>query len=107
MPSVIGTDQNFQQEVLNEKGRPVLIDFWATWCYPCKTQSPIIEQIGEALGAKVKVVKIDVDENPNISQQYNILSIPTLGIYKDGKLVWQGVGLHQKAAIESELSKHL
>lgn len=100
-------DQNFDQEVLQEKSKPVLVDFWAVWCYPCKIQAPIIDEIAAELGEKVKITKLEVDESPNTASKYNILSIPTLAIFKEGNLVWQGVGVHQKAAIVAELNKHL
>ena len=101
------TDQNFEQEVIKEPKKPVLIEFWATWCYPCKTQGPIVDEISAEVGDKAKVVKLEVDENPTISGQYNVLSIPTLMIFKEGKLEWQGVGLHQKNILMAELNKHL
>lgn len=107
MAKVIGTDQNFQQEVIGEKGKPVLVDFWATWCTPCKIQGPIIDELATELGDKAKFVKMEVDENPNTPGQYNVLSIPTLAIFKDGEMVWQGIGVHQKQALASELQKHI
>ena len=107
MGKVIVTDQTFDQEVLQEKGRPVLVDFWAEWCYPCKTQGPIVEELAQSIGDKAKVTKMDVDENPTVSGKFNILSIPTLIIFKDGNVVWQGVGLHQKGVLEAELNKHV
>ncbi len=107
MPHVDATDQTFQQEVLDVKGTPVLVDFWAEWCYPCKAQAPILDQIATDLGGKMKLVKLEVDDNPNTGQQFNVLSIPTLVIFKDGKMVWQGVGVHQKGVLEAEINKHL
>lgn len=101
------TDQNFQSEVLDEKNRPVLVDFWAVWCYPCKVQGPIIDEISNELGDKAKIGKLEVDESPMTAQKFNILSIPTLAIFKDGDMVWQGVGVHQKQAILDELKKHM
>lgn len=99
-------DQNFPSEVLAEKAKPVLVDFWAVWCYPCKVQGPIIDEIAKELGDKVKVAKVEVDESPTTAAKYNILSIPTLAIFKGGEMVWQGVGVHQKPAILDELKKH-
>lgn len=107
MDEKIFNDQNFQTEVLDEKSKPVLVDFWAIWCTPCKIQGPIIETIANEIGDRAKVGKVEVDESPMISQKYNILSIPTLAIFKGGELVWQGVGVHQKPAILEELKKHL
>lgn len=107
MAEVNFTDQNFQTEVLDEKSKPVLVDFWAVWCTPCKVQGPIIEQVATEIGDLAKVGKVEVDESPMISQKFNILSIPTLAIFKGGELVWQGVGVHQKQAIIEELKKHV
>jgi thioredoxin 1 len=107
MSEIIGTDQNFQAEVLEEKDRPVLVDFWATWCTPCKIQDPILDELAKELGDKAKVVKMEVDENPATPGQYNILSIPTLAIFKNGEMVWQGVGVHQKQALQAEITKHV
>ena len=101
------TDQNFQTEVLGEKSIPVLVDFWAVWCHPCKIQGPIIDEVATAIGDKAKVGKVEVDESPMTAQKFNILSIPTLAIFKDGEMVWQGVGVHQKQAILDELKKHV
>lgn len=101
------TDQNFETDVLGEKAKPVLVDFWAVWCSPCKVQGPIIEQVATEIGEAAIVGKVEVDESPVISQKYSILSIPTLAIFKDGEMVWQGVGVHQKQAILDELKKHV
>ena len=107
MPEMNFTDQNFSTEVLGEKEKPVLVDFWAVWCHPCKIQGPIIDEVAKDIGDQAKVGKVEVDESPMISQKYNILSIPTLAIFKGGEMVWQGVGVHQKSAILDELKKHL
>ena len=98
------TDQNFEDEVL-KADKPVLVDFWATWCGPCKMQGPIVSEVAEAIGDKAKVAKLDVDQNPQSAQQYGVMSIPTLAIFKDGKIAWQGVGLHQKEQLIQELEK--
>ncbi len=98
------TDQNFEDEVL-KADKPVLVDFWATWCGPCKMQGPIVSEVAEAIGDKAKVAKLDVDQNPQSAQQYGVMSIPTLAIFKDGKIAWQGVGLHQKEQLIEELEK--
>ena len=107
MAKIIGTDQNFESEVMQEKSKPVLVDFWATWCGPCRVQGPIVEELAQEMGDQVKVVKFDVDESPNTPSKFSVLSIPTLMIFKDGKLEWQGVGVHQKQALQSELKKLL
>lgn len=101
------TDQNFEQEVTNEPSKPVLVDFWAVWCQPCKIQGPIVEELATDLGDAVKIAKVEVDESPVIAEKFNILSIPTLAIFKEGKMVWQGVGVHQKGALAAELKKHI
>lgn len=100
-------DQTFPAEVLGENTKPVLVDFWAVWCYPCKVQGPIIDEVAAEVGDKVKVVKVEVDESPTTASKFNILSIPTLALFKGGEMVWQGVGVHQKQAIIDELKKHL
>ena len=106
MAHIDANDQSFKSEVLDVKETPVLVDFWATWCYPCRVQGPIIEEVAAEAGDKMKVVKVDVDMSPAVAMQYNILSIPTLAIFKNGQMVWQGVGVHQKAALVEELKKH-
>lgn len=105
MSEVILNDQNFQKEVLDETTKPVLVDFWATWCGPCKVQGPIVEEIANEIGDKAKVAKLDVDENPVTAQAHAIMSIPTLAIFKGGKLVWRVAGLQTKQAILEELKK--
>ncbi|MBI2984110.1 MAG: thioredoxin [Candidatus Kerfeldbacteria bacterium] len=107
MPKVIVNDNNFSPEVLQEANRPVLVDFWATWCYPCRVQGPIVDELAKEFGDKVKVAKLEVDDSPTTTMKYGVLSIPTLAIFKAGKLVWQGVGVHQKNALAAELQKHL
>jgi thioredoxin 1 len=104
--ALVANDQSFDQMVLQEKDQPVLVDFWATWCHPCKIQEPIIDELSQEIGDKAKIVKVEVDDSPVVSQKYNVLSIPTLFIFKNGEAVWQGVGVHQKSVIASELAKH-
>ena len=101
------TDQNFQKEVLEEKTKPVLIDFWATWCGPCKVQGPIIEEVAKEIGDKAKVGKLDVDANPQTAQEHGIMSIPTLVIFKNGKPIWRISGLQTKEAIIKELKAQI
>ena len=97
------TDQNFEQEVL-KSDTPVLVDFWAEWCFPCKMISPIIDEIANDYKGKVKIVKLNVDQNPDTSFKYGIKGIPTLGIFKDGELKDQIVGAAPKRIITEKLS---
>ena len=86
---------SFQKEVLEFKGK-VLVDFWASWCGPCQMLGPIIDEIGDEYKDKIKVVKIDVDENQNLALQYNISSIPAVLIFDEGKVIETIIGFHQK-----------
>lgn len=100
------TDQNFQQEVL-QSNIPVLIDFWAVWCGPCRMVAPIVEEIANEYDGKVKVGKLDLDNNPQTAMDYGIRSIPTLLFFKDGKLVDQIVGAVPKRNIVQKLDAHV
>lgn len=91
------TEQNFSNEVLQSE-KPVLLDFWAGWCGPCKMLSPVVDQIAEET-EEVKVCKVNVDEEPGLARQFQVMSIPTLVLMKNGKMVRQSVGLRPKAAI--------
>lgn len=97
-------DQNFENEVLKSE-LPVLVDFWAEWCGPCRNQGPIIEELAGEFAGKVKIGKISVDESPSSAQKYGIMSIPALKIFKQGKIVWEAVGLQPKAKLAEELKK--
>ncbi|MCR9153031.1 MAG: thioredoxin [Croceimicrobium sp.] len=92
---------SFKELIQSEK--PVLIDFYADWCQPCKTLSPIIKQVKEQLGAKVSVLKIDVDKNPQLSQKLNIQGVPTLMIYRNGEQKWRQSGVLSAEAIIQQL----
>lgn len=98
------TDANFATEVIKSE-KPVLVDFWAAWCGPCRIQGPLVEQLSNEVGDKYKVGAMDVDANMATAQGYNILSIPTIMIFKGGRVVWQGVGVQQKERMLEELQK--
>ena len=92
------TSENFEKEVM-QSDKPVLIDFWASWCMPCKMLSPTIDEIAEEVEGKVKVGKINVDEEQKLAQEFNVMSIPTLVIIKDGKVQSTSVGVRSKQEI--------
>jgi thioredoxin 1 len=94
------SDETFKEEVLNSD-IPVLVDFWATWCGPCKMLAPVIEQVSQNLDGKVKVVKLDVDKNPITSMSYEIASIPTVVLFNQGKSVNKLIGFRPLDQIES------
>lgn len=100
------TDASFEQEVINSS-LPVLVDFWAPWCGPCLMVAPVIEQIAETYSGRLKVVKLNVDENPGVSARYQIMSIPTLILFKKGQPVDSVVGALPRKQLESFLSRHL
>ncbi len=87
--------------------KPTLVDFFATWCGPCKMQSPILEQVKNALGDAVNIIKVDIDRNQALAQQYRVMSVPTLIVFKDGEALWRGYGVHQAEQIESKLREHI
>ena len=93
-------DQNFKTDVLDSK-QPVLVDFWAEWCGPCKAIAPSLEELSDEMANKLKIVKINVDENPSISQTYSIRSIPALMIFKDGEKISEKMGALPKSALQS------
>lgn len=97
-------DQNFDSDVL-EAGMPVLVDFWAVWCGPCKAIAPIVEEVANDYSGKVRVGKIDVDSNNQVAMRYGIRSIPTLLLFSGGEVVDQVIGNVGKESIESMLSK--
>ncbi|HUZ76783.1 MAG TPA: thioredoxin [Chloroflexota bacterium] len=100
------TDASFQKDVL-QAGEPVLVDFWATWCQPCRMVAPIVEEIAGEQAGKMKVMKLDVDENQQTAMQYGVSSIPTLILFKGGEPVERVVGFNPKERLLSKLTPHL
>ena len=98
------TRENFENEVM-KSDIPVLIDFWAPWCEPCRMMGPIIEQLAEEYEGKAKVGKVNVDEEGELSQAFGVMSIPTIVLIKDGKVVKQAVGARPKAEVEAMLQE--
>jgi len=97
-------DKNFALEVLNAN-LPVLVDFWATWCGPCRSISPIVEELAKEFAGRVKVTKLNVDESPATPSQYGVRGIPTLILFKDGKILDQIVGAVPKARLKAMIEK--
>lgn len=105
MAIVNGTDQNFSEEV--EQDGTVLVDFWAPWCGPCKMIAPVLEQIDSEVGSQLKIVKVNVDDNPGSAGRFGVMSIPTLIVFKDGQPVDKVIGFQPKEALMATVGKHL
>ena len=100
---VVITDQTFEREVLQAQGQPVLLDCWAPWCGPCRMIAPVLDQLAADSQGRYRKAKLNVDENPQVASRYQIASIPTMLIFKDGKIVDRIIGVQPKQAIEERL----
>ena len=100
------TDASFESDVL-QSGKPVLVDYWADWCGPCRQVGPVLEEIATEYGDKIDIVKVNVDKNPQVVQIYGIMNIPTLAVFKDGQVVKEIVGAKPKSALLAELEEFL
>ena len=100
------TDQNFETEVL-KSDTPVLVDFWATWCGPCRAVAPVLEQLAEENDGKVRIAKLNVDENQQVAFQFQVSSIPTFILFKDGKMADRMMGAMPKSAFQSFIDRNL
>ena len=100
------TDSSFQAEVI-ESEVPVLVDFWAPWCGPCRMVAPVVEEIAQEKGDQLKVVKLNIDDNQDTAMQFNVLSIPTLMVFKNGEVAKTVVGAYPKRKLEAELEPAL
>jgi thioredoxin 1 len=106
MSEIILTDKNFKQEI-NESSGVAVVDFWAEWCGPCKMIAPIIEEIAKEFEGKVKVCKVNVDENQKLASEFNIMAIPTIVFFKNGKPVERSVGFQSKQNLIKKINQLL
>ena len=102
----IVTDDTFEADVLKNP-KPVLVDYWAEWCGPCRQVAPVLEAIAAEHGDKIDIVKLNVDENPEVTRRYQILNIPTLGVFQNGEVVKELVGARSKSKLLDELSEFI
>ena len=107
MDKVINVASKDAFEKILATDKPVLVDFWATWCYPCKMQRPIVHDLAEEIGDKAVVCKVDVDENEEVAIQYQIASIPTIMVFKNGNVVEKTVGVTEKEELLKMIEKHV
>lgn len=91
---------------LISQAKPTLVDFFATWCGPCRMQGPILEQVKSRVGDAANIIKVDIDKSQALAAQYNVQSVPTLIMFKNGEAVWRGVGVHQAAQLEGKIKEH-
>ncbi len=106
MPSFAVTDASFEADVINSD-TPVVVDFWAEWCGPCKQIGPALEEISDELAGKIKVAKVNIDENPNSPSRYGVRGIPTLLVFKNGQVVSNKVGAAPKSALQSWIEQSI
>ena len=100
------TDASFAKDVL-QSDKPVLVDFWAEWCGPCRLVAPVLEEIASQHGEKLQIVKLNIDENPQVARDYQIMSIPTMSVFQGGKVVKTIVGAKPKAALLNDLAAYI
>lgn len=106
MPAIETNQDSFKKDVLDVKNIPVLVDFWAPWCGPCQMQGPILDALADEIGNKAKIMKVNVDNDNELAGQYGIMSIPALKVFKNGELVEDLVGVHQKKQLMEVIERH-